>query len=184
MWTAPQDLELAVQLINRAKKHCEEARCELLRKAIEVLVRGGRGDRRQRSLPSTGEAAKLEALLEDLLDHPSRRLAVYGTLAPGEENHQVIAQIQGTWERGWVPGVLGPIGPFPAFRWKPGAKRIPVKVLSSSHLPRHWIRLDRFEGAAYRRILAPVTIVGERALVSNIYEGVAFIESADGASPP
>ena len=139
------------------------ARGRLLRDAIKVL---------QISLPSTCQVAKLEAMLEELLDHPAERLAVYGTLAPGEANHALIANIQGTWRKGWVPGVLGRIGPYPAFQWKSDGKRIPVQVLSSSHLDRHWGRLDRFEGTAYRRILAPITLAGGTVQVANIYEAV------------
>ena len=162
----------------------EEARCGFLREAIEALVRGKRRAQRKIAIPSKREAAKLEALLDELLDHPSRRLAVYGTLAPGEENHHVIVRIQGTWERGWVRGVLGRSGRYPAFLWNPQAKRSPVQVLSSSRFPHHWARLDRFEGAAYRRILVPVTTAGQRVRVANIYEGVGCTHPADRASSP
>lgn len=172
---AHSSLIVAIHLMNEAKcaKDLDaEARCELLRRAIGLLVRGGRGDRSRAAVPATRKPEKLEALLEELLDHPSQRLAVYGTLAPGRENHQVIARIHGGWKRGWARGILGRIGPYPAFQWRSRGKRVPVQVLSSPRLPDHWGRLDRFEGAAYRRILAPVTIAGGTVLVANIYEGV------------
>lgn len=155
----------------------EEARCGTLCEAVKLLLCAKRGAQRAPgniALPSTREPGKLEALLEELLEHPAERLAVYGTLAPGEENHHVIAVIRGTWEKGWVPGVLGRIGPYPAFRWRPSGTPILVQVLSSPRLPSHWASLDRFEGASYRRILAPVTISAEKVQVANIYEGVEF----------
>ncbi len=173
-------LEEVAQLIYEARwveGLDEEARCGLLRQAIKVLMREKTSARRRAkklSLHSTTDTDKLEALLDELLDHPSQRLAVYGTLAPGKTNHHVIAEIQGTWDRGWIRGVLGRIGPYPACRWKPHAMRIPVQVLSSSRLLDHWERLDRFEGTAYRRILAPVTNAGGRVHVANLYEGVVL----------
>lgn len=176
--TCPLDLERAIRLINetrREKKQDEEARCGLLREAILALMgRRSGGEVRSRTifLPATRAVAPLEALLEELLDHPAQRLAVYGTLAPGARNHQVIAGIGGTWEKGRVPGVLGRIGPYPAFQWRPRGKPIPVQVLSSPRLPDHWARLDRFEGDAYRRILAPVTLAQGVVQVANMYEGI------------
>lgn len=171
-------IEQAARLINEARwvqGQTEEARCGLLREAIKVLMRGKRVAQRPSqkiSLPSTRKATELEAWLEELLGHPARRLAVYGTLAPGEDHHSVVAHIQGTWKRGWATGVMGRIGVYPAFQWKPHAKRIPVHVLSSSRLAHHWARLDRFEGPAYQRILTPVTMAGGKVEVANIYEGV------------
>ena len=45
---------------------------------------------------------------------------------------------------------------------------VPVRVLESPDLARALPRLDRFEGPAYRRELAPVA-VGSRVLVANLY---------------
>lgn len=164
-----------MRLINKARGSDERARSDFLCTALEVLEREGKEHRSKATTPFDHSAEELEALLEDLLDWPSRRLAVYGTLAPGENNHHVIAQIQGTWEGGWVAGELGRIGPYPAFRWNPRANRIRVQLLSSPHLPRHWERLDRFEGSAYRRILAPVTIHAGAVKLANLYEAVELL---------
>lgn len=101
------------------------------------------------------------------------RLAVYGTLAPGEANHREVAGLRGTWMPGFVTGDLAPAGwgmthGYPALCWHPDGPQVPVQMLVSDGLPRAWDRLDRFEGDAYRRIVVPVT-TGEGVLLANIY---------------
>jgi gamma-glutamylcyclotransferase (GGCT)/AIG2-like uncharacterized protein YtfP len=101
------------------------------------------------------------------------RLAAYGTLTPGAPNHAVVADLGGTWSRGVVHGHLHPTGwgmtyGFPALVWHPDAAATSVQLLTSPDLPRAWARLDRFEGAAYQRILVPVTTETGRVL-ANVY---------------
>lgn len=91
----------------------------------------------------------------------SRRLAVYGTLAPGKPNHHVVAPLGGEWTNGIVEGDLSEEGwgatlGYPAFRPRAGGAVIAVQVLTSSALPAAWPEIDRFEGPEYRRILVPV----------------------------
>ena len=88
-------------------------------------------------------------------------LAVYGTLAPGEPNHHVVAPLGGEWTEGVVEGDLFPVGwgaalGYPAFVPRTGGPEVPVKVLRTPRLKDAWPGLDRFEGPGYRRILVPV----------------------------
>lgn len=88
---------------------------------------------------------------------PDRALAVYGTLAPGRSNHEVVAGIGGRWVevviRGrrftarWrdTPG-------FPGFEPDPDGPVVEALVLLADDLPDHWARLDAFEGPGYRRV--------------------------------
>ena len=88
---------------------------------------------------------------------PERALAVYGTLAPGESNHHVVAGIDGRWQeiaiRGhrftarWrdTPG-------YPGFRPDPDGPAVPALALVTDELIDHWDRLDAFEGPGYRRV--------------------------------
>lgn len=106
----------------------------------------------------------------------SSRLAVYGSLAPGESNHHVLAGIAGTWRRGWVEGDLhaegwGATHGYPGLVWRPGGPRCPVAVLESDDLDAHWQRLDAFEGDDYRRIVVPVFGLsdGDKSLPANTY---------------
>jgi gamma-glutamylcyclotransferase (GGCT)/AIG2-like uncharacterized protein YtfP len=87
----------------------------------------------------------------------------------------VIADVPGEWlggyihgelyERGWGLG-LGYLGMI----WGPGGPKVRVHLFVSAHLPKHWGRLDEFEGEGYRRSLVPV--YGEQGIlaVANIYE--------------
>ena len=124
----------------------------------------------------------LERLTEALLDHPERRLAVYGSLLPGEDNHHHVATLVGRWVEGAVEGRLHDCGwaarqGYPGFVPGGSGKRVAVKVLESPALPDAWDRLDAFEGEAYQRILAPVEMAsgtgagsGTVWRVCNIYE--------------
>ena len=115
----------------------------------------------------------------DALFRTSRTLAVYGTLAPGEPNHHVVAPLGGEWTDGVIEGDLFPVGwgatlGYPAFRPRAGGPAVAVKVLTAAALATAWPALDRFEGAEYRRILVPVFTPGgaeERRLytVANLY---------------
>ena len=124
----------------------------------------------------------LDRLIEALLDHPERRLAVYGSLLPGENNHHHVATLAGRWLEGTVEGTLCDRGwaarqGYPGFVPGSSGDRVAVRVLESPALPDAWERLDAFEGEAYRRILAPVEMTsgtgagGETVWrVCNIYE--------------
>ncbi len=101
---------------------------------------------------------------------PERALAVYGTLAPGESNHHVVAGIEGAWVpvaiRGhrftarWrdTPG-------YPGFTPDPTGPAVGALALVADELAGHWDRLDGFEGPGYRRVEIEVfDPAGSRAL--------------------
>ena len=103
------------------------------------------------------------------------RLAVYGTLAPGGRHHALVANLVGTWRRGWVTGELlagatGAARVYPALRWSPESVRVPAHLLESAELPAHWARLDTFEGPAYRRIVVPFCAEDGSVVDTNLYE--------------
>lgn len=103
----------------------------------------------------------------------SMRLAVYGTLAPGEVNHHQLNGLTGSWSKGVVRGDKDAHGwglthGFPGLRWNPEGGTVAVQVFESADLPAHWKRLDEFEGADYRRVLIPVEQDG-RLIIANIY---------------
>ena len=102
-----------------------------------------------------------------------RRLATYGTLAPGRANAQQLAALAGHWRRGTVKGRLVDAGwgaklGFPGLVLDPLGEDIEVQVFESAQLPDHWPRLDAFEGAGYRRVIAPVR-TPEGTLDASIY---------------
>ncbi len=114
--------------------------------------------------------------IEALFDNPSKRLAVYGSLAPGEVNHHVIEAVRGSWQVGFVRGAVKMKGwgshvGFPGMTWVPSSDHcVPVVLFTSAELPQHWDRLDQFEGADYVRVLVLVEGVNDAAVVANLYQ--------------
>jgi gamma-glutamylcyclotransferase (GGCT)/AIG2-like uncharacterized protein YtfP len=100
-----------------------------------------------------------------------RRLAVYGTLAPGECNHHELRDCPGNWWRGQVRGHRCE-GTYPEFRRDEGGPWVDVWVLESDALPARWARLDAFEGEGYRRVPVTVYVGGAAHAVAQIYEAV------------
>ncbi len=102
-----------------------------------------------------------------------QRLAVYGSLAPGKSNHHQLAGLTGDWRPGIVRGEVfeegwGAIQGYPGLRLDPAGREIAVQVFASPDLPDHWARLDRFEGAEYRRVVTTV-ICADGPVEANIY---------------
>jgi gamma-glutamylcyclotransferase (GGCT)/AIG2-like uncharacterized protein YtfP len=103
-----------------------------------------------------------------------RRLATYGSLAPGRSNHHQLAALDGRWLEGQVRGRLVDAGwgaalGYPALVLDPDGVDVPVHVFESDDLPQHWARLDEHEGSDYRRVVVTVR-TPEGDLEASIYE--------------
>jgi gamma-glutamylcyclotransferase (GGCT)/AIG2-like uncharacterized protein YtfP len=134
---------------------------ELIRTANDDRLKGN-------ALPGASEA-----LLDACFDCGSS-LAVYGSLAPGNENHHLLRGLRSAWSEGYVEAVPADRGwgvslGFAALVWKPGAPRHRVHLLRSPDLSATWARLDKFEGADYRRLLVPVWSGTNLLGVANLY---------------
>ncbi len=86
-----------------------------------------------------------------------RALAVYGTLAPGESNHHVVAAIDGRWVEASIRGHRftarwRDTPGYPGFRPDPEGPLVPALILVADDLDEHWDRLDAFEGPGYKRV--------------------------------
>jgi gamma-glutamylcyclotransferase (GGCT)/AIG2-like uncharacterized protein YtfP len=108
----------------------------------------------------TPEDSQAERRLEELFG-TGRRLAIYGTLAPGQPNHHVVTPLGGGWTEGLVEGELFSAGwgaslGYPGLRPRAGGESVVVHVLNADSLADAWPDLDGFEGPGYRRILVPV----------------------------
>jgi gamma-glutamylcyclotransferase (GGCT)/AIG2-like uncharacterized protein YtfP len=139
--------------------------------------------RRDASASAVGSDARHAEGQLDALFRTSHTLAVYGTLAPGQPNHHVVAHLGGEWTDGLIEGDLLPMGwgadlGYPGFRPRVGGAAVAVQVLSAPLLATAWPALDRFEGPGYQRILVSVFSTelgpgqaGERRLytVANLY---------------
>ena len=103
-----------------------------------------------------------------------RRLSVYGTLAPGEENAHVVAHCRGDLKRASVTGRLVNTGwgaalGFPALQIDPEGERVAGWLLQSDDLPESWSALDEFEGEAYRRSLVMVELESGETVAASAY---------------
>jgi gamma-glutamylcyclotransferase (GGCT)/AIG2-like uncharacterized protein YtfP len=95
-------------------------------------------------------------------DDPDRRLAVYGTLAPGRANHHQLDGLKGRWQTGTVRGTLvhegwGASLGFPGLVLDAEGPTVEVFLFESPDLREHWARLDAFEGDGYQRVVTTVT---------------------------
>jgi len=68
----------------------------------------------------------------------------------------MLKGLTGRWRKAVVRGVLLPEGcaateGYPAFFPDEEAPEVEVMLFESTDLPRHWARLDAFEGPGYRR---------------------------------
>jgi gamma-glutamylcyclotransferase (GGCT)/AIG2-like uncharacterized protein YtfP len=115
----------------------------------------------------------LEGAIEAMFS-VSRKLIVYGSLAPGGPNHGLLSRLDGEWKKGWVTGELmergwGAAMGYPALRWCPEGGHIDAFLLVSDELPGFWKRLDQFEGLEYSRIWAPFWTPDGEISVGNVY---------------
>lgn len=89
------------------------------------------------------------------------RLAVYGSLAPGRVNNHQLAGLKGHWREGTVRGRLSNDGwgatlGYPGLILDSDAAAVQIHLFESADLTNHWARLDEFEGAEYKRVVAMV----------------------------
>jgi len=95
-------------------------------------------------------------------ENARRRLAVYGSLAPGRPNHHQLDGLAGAWSEGSVRGRLiqdgwGATLGYPAIVLDSAGPVVPVHIFESDDLPDHWARLDDFEGPGYDRVVTWVS---------------------------
>jgi len=165
------DLHRALRVVNETRLEERQGRSApaQLGSALELLRRHIELEQRE---------PDLERAIDVLLGRPSRHLVVYGTLAPGRENHERLASIRGEWTEGFVRGELFQIGwgaalGYPALRWDSDGGRVPAHLLVSPELPARWPDLDAFEGPAYLRTLVPFETSAGIVAIANTYEGTS-----------
>ncbi|KEI72949.1 hypothetical protein GV64_21485 [Endozoicomonas elysicola] len=102
-----------------------------------------------------------------------QRLFVYGTLAPGRENHHILDKVSGTWESASIKGFLldkgwGASMGYPGIMPSDEGDEVKGWVLSSGELARYWTAIDEFEGREYRRV--PVMVkLKEQSVEAFVY---------------
>ena len=123
--------------------------------------------------PGRASLEQLEDAVDLALERPSRRLAAYGSLLPGQAHHDELADVDGRWSAGLVRGrrreadATG--GGYPELVPDERGDVCRVGLLESPALPGRWAHLDAFEGDGYRRELVLVEREGGRVCVANLY---------------
>ena len=115
----------------------------------------------------------------------SHRLFVYGTLAPGRPNENVLAGVPGSWQPATVRGELlqqgwGAALGFPAIMLDENGPDVHGFVFSSVKLSEHWQRLDDFEGDGYERVLTTASLQDGETVDAYIYVLRGLPPSSDG----
>jgi hypothetical protein len=105
-----------------------------------------------------------------MTDNPETKLIVYGSLAPGEANHFLLAGLVGEWHPCRIRGHLGAYRGFKSFRYDPQGPEHAAWLLASAELPGIIPDLDDFEGEEYQRRIIPAQVNG-RCLMAQVYEG-------------
>lgn len=104
----------------------------------------------------------------------TNRLFVYGTLAPGQSNAHVLADVRGTWESASTRGRLlqegwGAAAGYPGLIPDEDGPEVPGLVFTSDELGAHWARLDEFEGDGYERVLTSVKLESGSICQAYVY---------------
>jgi gamma-glutamylcyclotransferase (GGCT)/AIG2-like uncharacterized protein YtfP len=100
--------------------------------------------------------------------HPTERLIVYGSLAPGGANAFMLAGLVAEWYPCLIRGHLGRYRGFKSFRYDQSGPEHPAWLLESAELPEVMHDLDDFEGEDYERIVIPAR-VGDRWVLAQVY---------------
>jgi gamma-glutamylcyclotransferase (GGCT)/AIG2-like uncharacterized protein YtfP len=123
--------------------------------------------------PTTGRIRDTDTVHKR--EEPSNeRLFVYGTLAPGQPNAHVLADVPGTCDEASVRGRLVQHGwgadmGYPALELSDEGNRVDGFVFTSQVLAEHWQRLDEFEGDAYERVVTQVRSNAGRHVRAHLY---------------
>lgn len=108
------------------------------------------------------------------MQKPLDKLFTYGTLIPGEVNHNVVEDLDGTWQTGSINGTLfqdgwGAQHGCPGVIPSPDGDVVPGYLLTSPELVNHWDRLDHFEGDDYQRVIVPVSLENGDSAMAYVY---------------
>jgi hypothetical protein len=119
----------------RARQETIASMDDLSLPEVRRLVAAANAVRRQRdaSGSAVGSDGRRAERHLDALFRTSHTLAVYGTLAPGQPNHHIVAPLRGEWTDGLIEGDLLPVGwgadlGYPGFRPRVGGAAVVVWV--------------------------------------------------------
>ena len=108
------------------------------------------------------------------VDNNMERLFVYGTLAPGQVNHDVLVNIPGKWEIATLRGNLvdegwGSVMGCPGIVPTEDGEEVKGYIFASEYLSDYWSMLDEFEGSGYSRAIVKVKIESGEYVDAFVY---------------
>lgn len=100
---------------------------------------------------------------------------VYGTLQPGEINAHYFQEFEGSWNKGYVLGLLVEAGwgaehGFPGIRLDQNGIRVKGSLFQSEEIDVILELLDKLEGPDYRRVMTQVHLDNGSTVDAYIYE--------------
>ena len=113
-------------------------------------------------------------------DSPAFRLR---NARAGRPNEHLLADVPGEWQPATVTGTLfqegwGAASGYPGIVLDEHGDEVAGFLFSSENLAEHWIRLDKFEGEGYERVLTTVKLTNGSTVEAYIYK------LSGNASPP
>ncbi|MBF0227693.1 MAG: hypothetical protein HQK76_19775 [Desulfobacterales bacterium] len=110
-------------------------------------------------------------IIDFIFDNPSKSIATYDTLIPGQNNEEIFSKVTGIWTDGFIEGLSYYDGSgLPAFRWELNSKLVPVKIFQSNQQLEEYEELDKLKGPDYTRIWIPAKLVNGSKIITHIYE--------------
>ena len=102
------------------------------------------------------------------------RLFIYGSLAPGRPNHDVLKDIPGSWEPASLKGKLldkgwGATLGYPGIIPSDEGEEVQGFLFASEYLSEHWSMLDEYEGTGYKRITVQVKAESGEKIEAYVY---------------
>lgn len=99
-------------------------------------------------------------------------LFVYGTLKPGGEAHHFFDRISGSWSDAfcfgnWIDDI--DIG-YPIISLDTKGEKIEGKLFQSNELKKIIKKIDKYEGAEYKRAVAKIYLHNGSSVKAYIYE--------------
>jgi gamma-glutamylcyclotransferase (GGCT)/AIG2-like uncharacterized protein YtfP len=109
-------------------------------------------------------------IIDILLEEPSKKLLIYGTLKSGQPNSQLLDELRSENLNASIWGFVEEEENLPFFTFTISSltNKISVELIINNSLPKHFDKLDRFEGEKYVRLLIPYEYNGA-ILIGNIY---------------
>lgn len=113
----------------------------------------------------------LSEIINILLEKPSYKLLLYGTLKQGQANSSILERFQSNPKSASIWGYIEIEDDLPYYTFSISSvqNEIPVELIYNSGISAFFDKLDEFEGSNYRRIKVPFKVENEIE-IGYVYE--------------